>query len=188
MRSSNCKMRFREGNIFSSLFFPSLSLSGWCWWCTDSYSKHEMNVVSSLNLIVSTPFIFFPQLVLLGGLRFSHSSSMTRIKREKERDFLVFWQMRFGFGTCGHTLPSFSPCILFNSIPSRDLIIMQMIFSLFSFCWGIGKMPIVSSSSFILWSFRKKRDGQREEKMLTYLVTNKETRDRLSPSITNDTI
>lgn len=80
-------------------------LSGWCWWCTDSYSQHEMNVVSSLSLIVSTPFIFFPQLVRLVGRRFSHSSSMKRRReRERERDFLVFWQMRFGFGTCGHTL------------------------------------------------------------------------------------
>jgi hypothetical protein len=188
MRSSNCKMRFREGNIFSSLSFPSLSLSGWCWWCTDSYSKHEMNVVSSLNLIVSTPFIFFPQLVLLGGLRFSHSSSMTRIKREKERDFLVFWQMRFGFGTCGHTLALFFSMYIvqFNSLQrfnyhANDFLSILLLL----WYWKNANSVILVFYSLI---FQKKRDREREEKMLTYLVTNKETRDRLSPSITNDTI
>jgi len=92
----------------------------------------------SLDLIASTLFIFFPWLVRLISCRFGHSSSMVRTQRERERNrknkkkLSRFWQMRFGFGICGHTV-LLSLWMLFNSVLSRDLIIMQIICYLASF-------------------------------------------------------
>ncbi len=92
---------------------------------------------------------------------------------QREKNFVVFWQMRLAFETCGQTLiRSFSVVInvvQFNSLyrfnyHANDLLYYILLFSILIFRF-IGNMPIMSWIAISISI----------NKMLTYAVTNKET-------------